>query len=355
MLERHRPVLLVAQVVAFLFLVAVALFGTLSAYEAVAYPLVAAFLIWTTVALLRGRPDLRYVLLAEFYVGGAAWVGLLAFRLFAPLEALPAGQRLTPDLFLVLVVLSVIAFVAFATREAVRVSLVLFVTVFAISLAWAAPAIVVRQEYFTVGRLAIYLALYASIVLMLTVLARSKDEHAAAALEAERLRTIAYADPVTGLPNRRRLDERIDQAVAMAERYGTKLAVVLTDLDRFKAVNDTLGHEVGDRVLREFGEVVTRELRASDDFGRWGGEEFVILAPYTDGDEAIELSERIRRRVAEHAFSAGVRITASFGVATHDEAASVRDLIRRADARLYAAKDAGRDRVVGAGPGDARS
>lgn len=347
MLDRHRPILLVATIAACLVLGVVSAFGDLSVYEKVAYPLVAVFLLGVIVALMRGSPGPRSLLHAIFWVGGATWVGLLAFRLFAPLDALPAGQRLSPDLFLVFVALSVIVFVVFPTREAVRVSAVLFATTVAIGAAWALQVVTTGGDSIHVGRFALYQGLYASIVAMLVILARSKDEHAKTMLDAQRFRELAYADPVTGLPNRRKLDERIEQAVAMAERYGTPLAVVLADLDRFKAVNDTHGHDLGDRVLQRFGEVVQGELRASDDFGRWGGEEFVILAPHTDGDEAAALAERIRARVEEHLFPADVRITSSFGVATHDEAASVRDLIRRADERLYAAKEAGRNRVFG--------
>ena len=116
------------------------------------------------------------------------------------------------------------------------------------------------------------------------------------------------------------------------------------DIDHFKRVNDTFGHAVGDAVLKGLAGAAQDTLRASDRLTRWGGEEFVVLAPETRGDEALKLAERIRERVREEAFPTAGTVTISLGVAEHRADESGDDLLGRADAALYRAKESGRDR-----------
>jgi len=125
------------------------------------------------------------------------------------------------------------------------------------------------------------------------------------------------------------------------------VSVVYFDVDHFKRVNDERGHATGDQVLLQIGVAVRSVLRASDVFGRWGGEEYLIVAPDTDDGRALQLAERVRVAVAEHTFDDGVRVTASFGVATSHGTLDVEALMAAADARLYRAKRQGRNRVVG--------
>jgi len=155
----------------------------------------------------------------------------------------------------------------------------------------------------------------------------------------------AATDPLTGLPNKRSLDESLRRLIAQSERSGLPLSVVLIDLDHFKSVNDTYGHEMGDRVLAAFGSMLMAEQRASDVAARSGGEEFVVLLPGTDAIGALSVAEKLR--VATHRLNVGgVSVTGSFGVATFpDHGPDAARLLRLADRALYSAKHNGRDRV----------
>jgi diguanylate cyclase (GGDEF)-like protein len=155
----------------------------------------------------------------------------------------------------------------------------------------------------------------------------------------------AATDPLTGLPNKRSLDEALRRMLAQSERTGLPLSVLLIDLDHFKLVNDTYGHDVGDRVLAAFGTMLATEQRASDVSARSGGEEFVVLLPGTDAAGAMSVAEKLR--AATHRLNvAGVSLTGSFGVATFPEhGPDAARLVRLADRALYAAKHNGRDRV----------
>ena len=155
------------------------------------------------------------------------------------------------------------------------------------------------------------------------------------------------ADPLTGIGNRRRLDA--DLARALVATSGGSTAVIMVDLDHFKVINDTFGHQAGDRVLRDTAEILRVTVRPSDSAYRYGGEEFCIVLPGADAATAAQVAERIRAAVAGHAFDVGRdaphAATASLGVAAASRG-DPEDLIRRADAALYEAKAAGRDRVV---------
>lgn len=155
----------------------------------------------------------------------------------------------------------------------------------------------------------------------------------------------ASRDPLTGLLNRGSLDEELERNLAVARRTGAPLAVLMMDLDDFKAYNDAFGHPAGDEVLRALAEVAAANVREGDRVARYGGEEFTVVLPDSDCAAAVEVAERIRAALAERAFLRPV--TVSIGVACHpDHGASPRDLVARADAALYAAKQAGKNRVA---------
>ncbi|WP_240732111.1 GGDEF domain-containing protein [Egibacter rhizosphaerae] len=149
------------------------------------------------------------------------------------------------------------------------------------------------------------------------------------------------------MPNRRRLDDELDRLLALARRYGRPLSVALVDIDHFKRVNDELGHQVGDRALIEVVTRLSALLRQGDLLGRWGGEEFLLLAPYAKHDAALDLAERCREGIARTPFPGVGHLTVSFGVATLTGDDDARSILRRADLALYTAKREGRDRVVG--------
>ncbi|HKJ70460.1 MAG TPA: diguanylate cyclase [Gammaproteobacteria bacterium] len=161
----------------------------------------------------------------------------------------------------------------------------------------------------------------------------------------EELAFRATNDPLTGLLNRRRFEELLEQELERAERYGNAFSLVMFDVDRFKAVNDNHGHDVGDRILAGLGELVRARIRAADTAARWGGEEFMVLLPETDGDGAVKLAEALRRGVAEADFPGPGRVTISLGVIAYRAGERRRDLTKRVDDALYRAKAAGRDRV----------
>jgi len=161
----------------------------------------------------------------------------------------------------------------------------------------------------------------------------------------ERIRLLAMKDRLTGVWNRIRLEEAAQQEIARYERHGHPVALVIMDLDYFKRINDQFGHGTGDLVLREFCEVVLHCVRTTDIFGRWGGEEFLLLLPETDFASAGALAERIRAAVEQHEFSGGLRVTSSMGLATCLSGDTWDSWLDRADQALYRAKSAGRNRV----------
>lgn len=181
------------------------------------------------------------------------------------------------------------------------------------------------------------------------VIASLDAAHAALRREKEHAELLASTDALTGLANRRAFDGAAEQEVKRALRYHMPLALVMTDLDRFKTINDRFGHHVGDQVLQHFSHTLSAAVRNIDLVGRWGGEEFAILMPGTDLEEAARAAERMRQVVQNSVPPPGdgaCAYTASFGVATlHGETPTLVSLFRRADAALYRAKDKGRNRV----------
>jgi diguanylate cyclase (GGDEF)-like protein len=165
----------------------------------------------------------------------------------------------------------------------------------------------------------------------------------------EELRTLATTDSLTQCMNRRHFMEVLTAEMARSRRYGTKLSVIMFDLDHFKSVNDTYGHLAGDAVLKDTVGTCSGLLRTTDTIGRYGGEEFVFCLPGTDLEGAAALAERLRADIERNAVPAGdgrkIRITATFGVAEMLGEATPEALVGRADIALYRAKDEGRNRV----------
>lgn len=156
----------------------------------------------------------------------------------------------------------------------------------------------------------------------------------------------AATDALTGLPNRRFLDEALVAQLAMAEREARPCTVLMLDLDHFKAINDTHGHAMGDAVLRAFAQRLQGQLRRSDLCARYGGEEFVVVLCGTPSEPALEVANRLRRAVGATPLVAGVTATVSVGATSHRPGDDPAAMLARADAALYDAKRAGRDRVV---------
>jgi len=168
----------------------------------------------------------------------------------------------------------------------------------------------------------------------------------------EELQKLASIDPLTGVMNRRAFFAQAEELFAQAAASGGAMCVVLTDIDKFKSFNDTHGHATGDLVLQLVARTLKAGLRPSDVMCRYGGEEFCILLPETRAAQAKVIAERIRFRVEAQCGPGirtipGLKVTASFGIAALEFGGeSLKDLIDRADQALYAAKDAGRNRVI---------
>jgi two-component system, cell cycle response regulator len=184
----------------------------------------------------------------------------------------------------------------------------------------------------------------------LEVLASHLSVSLANARMVQKLEQMATTDGMTGLLNKRAMLAAAEQKVASSARFGRKLSVVVTDIDWFKKVNDTYGHDVGDLVIKGLGAVLTRQKRATDLVARFGGEEFVVLCEQTDETGAMLLAQRIREELEKTTFHAGkesFKVTCSLGVATFPDAGQGWDgLFKAADEALYASKRGGRNRAT---------
>lgn len=169
----------------------------------------------------------------------------------------------------------------------------------------------------------------------------------------EDLRRLATTDPLTGVNNRRRYTEISERELTRCKRYRHPLCVLMLDADHFKNINDTYGHEVGDRVLKALADACTGELRDVDVLGRFGGEEFTVTLPETPLETALEAAERLRVKLAETTVKLedgqDISFTVSIGASClNGQEEGLADLLNRADAALYNAKEQGRNKVVSA-------
>ena len=164
-------------------------------------------------------------------------------------------------------------------------------------------------------------------------------------LEAK-LRQLSVTDPLTEIYNRRELDRVLNQEFQQRQRYDHPFAVILLDIDHFKIINDTYGHDVGDSTLKHIANTLRDALRQTDVLGRWGGEEFLIVCPSTDIQEATRLANTLRVRIANMTQHNAKSVTISIGVASlHNDDTQISDILKRADRALYDAKRNGRNRV----------
>jgi len=165
----------------------------------------------------------------------------------------------------------------------------------------------------------------------------------------KRLEFEATTDGLTGLLNRRALTRYAEDEVDRSSRYGHGLSVLLLDIDHFKSVNDTHGHDVGDLALRSIATLCAGAIRSTDRLARWGGEEFLILLPETGAENAFVLAERLRARIESHAVDMDkgqLRLTVSIGLSQRSQGKDWDVIVKKADEALYRAKEGGRNRVL---------
>nr|WP_158301039.1 diguanylate cyclase [Sulfurimonas denitrificans] len=162
----------------------------------------------------------------------------------------------------------------------------------------------------------------------------------------QKLNNLASKDSLTNIFNRRIIDEFISKETIKSKRYNNSLALIMIDIDHFKEVNDKYGHQVGDEVILSLVDIISKNIRESDIFGRWGGEEFIILLPETNLNQATIVAQNIRKKVQEYRFDKVGQKTISLGVSEFNSNDDSTVFIKRVDDALYKAKATGRNRVV---------
>ncbi len=162
----------------------------------------------------------------------------------------------------------------------------------------------------------------------------------------EKLQKLATIDSLTGIYNRYKINKELDVEIARAKRYNGSFGLAMFDIDHFKLVNDLHGHDIGDYVLKELSSALSKYIRESDRFGRWGGEEFIIILPHIDKQHLIAFVEKLREVVSSHKFGDIDQITISVGITVLRESDDKKTILKRVDDALYQAKKEGRNRVV---------
>jgi diguanylate cyclase (GGDEF)-like protein len=218
---------------------------------------------------------------------------------------------------------------------------------------WSLVMLKPFREVYASRVLGIVITLLVAVMTLIYLFGRERWFHDSIQMErrlklqelAQDLRFQASTDPLTGLFNRLKFDQALSNEMSRVVRYESPLALVLYDVDGFKAVNDTYGHQVGDKVLTQLSRLVAKNIRDCDVLARWGGEEFVIMLPGCDGPMAVQAAEKLRAVIRQVAFDVVGNITCSFGAAEYVDGDSAETLFSRSDDALYRAKVNGRDRV----------
>lgn len=262
------------------------------------------------------------------YLLFAAWVG--SEVVIAASIGLAGGPTVAPVSWLAIPIVTLSA--RFSTRGIIAGVTLALALLLAVAFALDPGAVVDNPPLLLTPA-----ALIIAIAILSTSLMQSDVEH----------RSEALVDELTGMLNRTALARRVEELTQHSAVSGDPVGVIVGDVDRFKGVNDTRGHQVGDAALREIAGVLRTNLRAFDLAYRLGGEEFLILLPGAGVDEAVVVAEKLREAIAEADVAHGVRLTMSFGVGVspRDQPFDYEILFARTDAALYAAKAAGRDCV----------
>jgi diguanylate cyclase (GGDEF)-like protein/PAS domain S-box-containing protein len=161
----------------------------------------------------------------------------------------------------------------------------------------------------------------------------------------KRVEELAISDYLTKLYNRAKLDEELSKEISRAIRYKSTFCLILVDIDHFKEINDSYGHQMGDTVLKQIANILQTNTREVDTTGRWGGEEFLIITPASSIDGGVQSAEKLRTQIESWAFESVTPLTASFGVVEYKEGDTIESIIKRVDKALYRAKNNGRNRV----------
>ena len=237
------------------------------------------------------------------------------------------------------------AFFFLETRHAVQASMLIYLSVMIpnlVHILWQAPA---TQSSDSTLLLVNMLFSHPVYIVTLSGIARLKTHLVQARTHADNLNAAANLDYLTGVANRRAITHLLQHTLSRAQEIGDVLSVILLDVDHFKQINDTFGHDMGDQALIDVTVTLRQHMRTMDTLGRWGGEEFIVVANATGSDEAAALAERLRGIVATHSYLDGRQITISLGVTTSTSYDIAESLVKRADGALYQAKQDGRNCV----------
>ena len=303
---------------------------------------------WLAIAYFSGASLLLFILTDEVKVnvGSALWV--CSHLIFIILEVVSESLEVQLKIFTVYVLIhmSILSYVGFKCHKHSQ-NIGHKIIVLAVLIPMILGFIQVYYLYYepdvdTVIGLGITGAAtsYSLVALgfMTMMLIRERDSFAAQ----------AHKDPLTELYNRRGLDVALEYLVAASQREPTQISAIVCDIDYFKKINDSYGHDIGDLVLKAFAEILKTLPRASDLAARLGGEEFVLVLPKTDLNEADQIAERLRKEVENMEVTITndiVKLTASFGVACQHQGYNIDSLIKASDQALYEAKSSGRNRV----------
>ncbi len=294
--------------------------------------------VWATWWLLRGNP----LVVAERVVFAVNALVALSQLMLTVTNDPAQVVWLASSAYWLLTTLAILAFLMFENRPALLLSAGMYLL--GVIAPWA--ALLWKGQDFSSFANLLRVQLSCGVVLvLLSVLAWYRERFAVERGERLSMEQLANTDPLTGLPNRRALYPEIEWLISEA-RVGVGGCVILLDVDHFKRVNDTFGHNVGDEVLVGVAALIRADLRDGDTVGRWGGEEFLITLFGLAPELAEQVAERLRLKIERQDFGHGQGVTSSFGVTCCAVGDDLRSCTARADRALYAAKTAGRNRVV---------
>ncbi len=317
--------------------------GRINLIDQVAYPAMSLLFISYFCATLLWPARLKTLELLSF--------GTLAFYIVVNLQAIIFKLLPEIDIYTLATfaqwfpLVYTAAFIFLDTRQAIMISAVIY-------LALLAPSLLIvmftGSQFWSDTTNAVLLNMIFShpvYVVVLSSIAQLKEHYMRVKAQADIMSVAASVDHLTGASNRRAISHVLQQLLQRTQDASGSLAVILLDIDNFKGINDTYGHDVGDQVLIDVAEFLRLQLRASDCFGRWGGEEFLVVLPEARPGMALLLAERLRAQIAERRQPQVGRVTISFGVAMLAYGDTPSRLIKRADEALYRAKQNGRNRV----------
>ena len=318
--------------------------GTISPFTRGIFAITIAFLALQVWLVCSKRLQIEVIDGLLYVFLSAIVVSVLFYALYLPPS--PAlGQISLVSLYLWFPLIYLFVFLAYDGRTALARSGVLYLLVLSISLPHALATLGSEDPFEGFNSLGQLYISTPSFIVVLFFFTKLKDQLRESQVVVEQMETLARADLLTGIPNRGQIEHLLEQETERARRYNLLVSLIAFDLDNFKRLNDTFGHDTGDVVLVEIVRLVESHLRSSDRFGRWSGDEFTIVIPETSLESAQRLADRLRTAIENHSLGQAWQLSASFGVAGYRLGDSRTSLFKRADVALYRAKERGKNRV----------